>query len=95
MIVVQDDITAAKMLEQAGESCHDRGKIYRWRYSSPELFSDPAECGDGIEDSGRSRERAEVGREVDAPSNRDVIEILGTRLAFTQQSIRGMPQRRQ
>ena len=78
VIVVQDDIIpVVKMLEQAGESWHDRGNRSRWRDSSPELFSDPAECGDGIADSGRSRERAKVGREVDAPGNRDVIEILG------------------
>ena len=68
MIVVEDDIPAAKMTEQAGESCNERVKGC--------LFSDPAECGDGIADSGGSRERAEGGgssvnatnaKEEDAP----------------------------
>ena len=82
MIVVEDDKPAAKMTEQAGESCHDC--VRKRSQSRAELLSDPAECGDGIADSEGSRQHAEGGRssnnatnakEEDAPSNQDVIEI--------------------
>ena len=48
------------------------------RDSSPELFSDQAECGDGIADSGGSREHSwssTNAKEEDAPGNLDVIEM--------------------
>ena len=39
------------------------------RDSSPELFSDPAECEDGIADSGGSREHAESGMNSNNATN--------------------------
>ena len=69
VIVVEDNKPAVKMTEQAGESCHDRVKRSQSRDSSPELFSDPAECGDGIADSGGSREHAESGMSSNNATN--------------------------
>ena len=98
VIVVEDDIPASKMTEQAGESRHERVKGSLSQDSSPELFSDPAECGDGIADSGGSREDAKGGRssnnatnakEEGVLDNQQVIEIDKDHGdTFTQQRIR-------
>ena len=64
------------MTEHAGESCHDREKRSQSRDSSPELFSDPVECGDGIADSQEKVIGAvQMLKRKVAPDNQNVVEI--------------------